>query len=145
MQAIPAMDVHRTLALSDNLMELGEDRLQGCTVVPLVIVILQRIASATDILSCVPSGSIRVHRLRETGFAKCLKRLILKRSARTVGTRARTFRAAAIKDSGHNDPKVRESLSAPDGKELLFPHIGVVGSRRLRKGAYSNRQSQKQD
>ena len=39
-QAIPAMDVHRTLTLSDDLMEFDEDLFQGRTVVPLVIVIL---------------------------------------------------------------------------------------------------------
>src|SRR5262245_18841110 len=132
MQAIPAMDVHRSVTLSDDLMELDEDRFQGRTVVPLVIVILERVASATDILTSVPSGSIRVHRLREAGFAKCLNRLILERPAWSVVARARTFRAAAIKDARHDDSKVRESYSVPNWKELLFPHIGVVGSRRLR-------------
>jgi hypothetical protein len=63
------MDVHRTLTLSDDLMEFDEDLFQGRTVVPLVIVILQRIAGATDILSPIPPGSIRVHPLRKAGFA----------------------------------------------------------------------------
>src|SRR5437764_5840066 len=40
MQAIPAMDVHRPLALSDDPVEFDEDLFQGRTVVPLVIVIL---------------------------------------------------------------------------------------------------------
>ena len=39
-QAIPAMDVHRTLILSDDLMQFDEDLFQGRTVVPLVILIL---------------------------------------------------------------------------------------------------------
>jgi hypothetical protein len=39
-QAIPAMDVHRTLILSDDLMQFNEDLFQGRTVVPLVILIL---------------------------------------------------------------------------------------------------------
>ena len=39
-QAIPAMDVHRTLFLSDDLMQFDEDLFQGRTVVPLVILIL---------------------------------------------------------------------------------------------------------
>ncbi|MDA9526657.1 hypothetical protein XI06_41475 [Bradyrhizobium sp. CCBAU 11434] len=137
-QAIPAMDVHRPLALSDDVMELDEHRSQGRAVVPLVIVILERISSAADILGSVPSGSIRVHCLREAGFAKCLKRLILQRSAWTVDTSARTFGAAAIQDPGHDDSKMRESCSVADWKELLFLHIGVVGSRRLRKSARCN-------
>jgi hypothetical protein len=68
-QAIPAMDVHRPLILSDDLMQFDEDLFQGHTVVPLVIVILQRIGAAADILGSIPSGSIRVHRLRKAGFA----------------------------------------------------------------------------
>jgi hypothetical protein len=64
--------------------------------------------------------------------------LILKRPAWSIAARTRTFRAAAIKDPGHDDSKVRQSYSAPNRKELLFPQVGVVGSRRLRKGAYSN-------
>jgi hypothetical protein len=64
--------------------------------------------------------------------------LILKRPAWSIAARARAFCATAIKDSGHDDSEVRESYSAPNREELLFPHVGVFGSRRLRKGAYSN-------
>lgn len=62
----------------------------------------------------------------------------MKRPAWSIDVRARAFRATAIKDSGHDDSEVRESYTAPNREELLFPHVGVFGSCGLRKGAYSN-------
>jgi hypothetical protein len=61
--------------------------------------------------------------------------LILKRPAWSIDVRARAFRATAIKDSGHDDSEVRESCTAPNREELLFPHVGVFSSGGLRKRA----------
>jgi hypothetical protein len=61
--------------------------------------------------------------------------LILKRPAWSIDARARAFRAAAIKDSGHDDPEVRQSYAAPYREQLLFRHVGVFRSCGLRKGA----------
>jgi hypothetical protein len=64
--------------------------------------------------------------------------LILKRPAWSIDARARAFRATAIKDSGHDNPEVRESYAAPNREELLLRHVGVFRSRGRRKGANSN-------